>query len=105
MCMTVSWVCGCALASTSMEGLMQLSSQTPTVCDLRDRLLQEARSERQRCLEVAEAAERRRSEFHGLATVGTQTELPVSTADALSMDVGSSLFANRLSCSSDAGLG
>eukprot|EP00929_Paragymnodinium_shiwhaense_P064529 TRINITY_DN32314_c0_g1_i1.p1 TRINITY_DN32314_c0_g1~~TRINITY_DN32314_c0_g1_i1.p1 ORF type:complete len:345 (-),score=104.64 TRINITY_DN32314_c0_g1_i1:166-1200(-) len=37
----------------------------PSVISLRDRLLREARSERQRCLEVAEAAERRRAELSG----------------------------------------
>jgi hypothetical protein len=84
---------------------MQLAAQPPTVCDLRDRLLQEARSERQRCLEVAEAAERRRSEFRGAASVGAQTENTNSTADALSMDVGSSSFAHRPSGSIDAGFG
>lgn len=55
---------------------------TPTSGEvgLRDRLLQEARSERQRCLEVAEAAERRRSEFRAVVHVGAQTD-PVVILD------------------------
>lgn len=50
-----------------------------SVAGLRDRLLREARSERQRCLEVAGAAERRRAELR-CVTVGTQTD-PVVFAD------------------------
>lgn len=54
--------------------------QHPSVAGLRDRLLREARSERARCLEVAEAAERRRAELRGICHVATQTE-PVTIMD------------------------
>jgi len=50
-----------------------------SVAGLRDKLLREARSERARCLEVAEAAERRRAELCGACSIGTQTD-PVSFA-------------------------
>lgn len=45
-----------------------------SVSGLRDKLLREARSERARCLEVAEAAERRRAELRGACSVATQTD-------------------------------
>jgi len=45
-----------------------------SVSGLRDKLLREARSERARCLEVAEAAERRRNELRGACSVATQTD-------------------------------
>jgi len=50
-----------------------------SVTGLRDRLLREARSERARCLEVAEAAERRRAELRGVCHASTQTD-PVAFA-------------------------
>jgi len=65
------------LGSTSMMG----DSQHPSVIGLRDRLLREARNERQRCLDVAEATERKRAEFHSTYHVGTQTD-PVVIMDA-----------------------
>lgn len=55
-------------------------SQRPSVIGLRDRLLREARNERERCLEVAQAAERKRSEFRASCHVATQTE-PVVVLD------------------------
>jgi len=51
-----------------------------SVTGLRDRLLREARSERARCLEVAEAAERRRAELRGVSHTATQTD-PVVIMD------------------------
>jgi len=50
-----------------------------SVAGLRDKLLRDARSERTRCLEVAEAAERRRAELSGVCSVATQTD-PVVVA-------------------------
>lgn len=50
------------------------SDRSASVIGLRDRLIREARNERQRCLEVAEAAERRRSEYRCTSTVATQTD-------------------------------
>lgn len=60
----------------------RLSQPTPGA--LRDRLLREARNERQRCLEVAEAAERRRLELRAIRHASVQTEA-VIIADA---DIG-----------------
>jgi len=57
------------------------SSPEMSVVGLRDRLLREARSERQRCLEVAEAAERRRAQIRGCKNMATQTD-PVVIQDA-----------------------
>jgi len=54
----------------------------PTVCSLRDRLLREARHERQRCLEVAEAAENRRVAFRGVTHASCQTEPVTFASDA-----------------------
>lgn len=59
---------GDALSSVSAQGTR------PSVVGLRDRLLREARSERQRCLEVAEAADRRRSELRGASNASVQTD-------------------------------
>jgi len=56
------------------------SLDSTSVTGLRDRLLREARSERARCLEVAEAAERRRAELRGVCHAATQTD-PVAFAD------------------------
>mmetsp|Transcript_48018 Transcript_48018/g.133994 ORF Transcript_48018/g.133994 Transcript_48018/m.133994 type:complete len:437 (-) Transcript_48018:36-1346(-) len=50
------------------------SDVRPSVLGLRDRLVREARNERQRCLDIAEAAERRRAELCGIGHVATQTE-------------------------------
>merc|ERR1712039_252362 len=50
------------LSSISQQG----ADPRQSVIGLRDRLLREARTERARCLEVAEAAERRRAELHGV---------------------------------------
>uniref|UniRef100_A0A7S1QUK9 Uncharacterized protein n=1 Tax=Alexandrium catenella TaxID=2925 RepID=A0A7S1QUK9_ALECA len=62
-------------------GLLQRNTLDGTsVTGLRDRLLREARSERARCLEVAEAAERRRAELRGVTHVATQTD-PVVIVD------------------------
>jgi len=57
-------------------------SHYSTVVGLRDRLLREARSERQRCLEVAEAADRKRSSgLSATVHIGTQTD-PVVVLDS-----------------------
>lgn len=61
---------GDAFSSVSTK----MTDNRPSVIGLRDRLLREARSERQRCLEVAEAAERRRAELRGLCNVAIQTD-------------------------------
>jgi hypothetical protein len=45
-----------------------------SVVGLRDKLLREARNERQRCLEVAEAAERRRLELRASSNAAAQTD-------------------------------
>lgn len=63
-----------------MSSISHQMDNRPSVIGLRDRLLREARSERQRCLEVAEAAERRRAELRGISSVGIQTE-PVFLMD------------------------
>jgi len=60
--------------SSQGSSLARPSDRPASVIGLRDRLIREARSERQRCLEVAEAAERRRSEFRGTCAVATQTD-------------------------------
>jgi len=44
------------------------------VSGLRDRLVQEARNERQRVLEAADAAEHRRAELRGICSVSSQTD-------------------------------
>lgn len=67
-------------ASTFGSASMAGDSQHDKVIGLRDRLLREARSERQRCLDVAEATERKRAEFHAANNVGTQTD-PVVIMD------------------------
>lgn len=63
------------------SGLQRNSLESTSVTGLRDRLLREARSERARCLEVAEAAERRRAELRGVSHAATQTD-PVVIADS-----------------------
>lgn len=68
-----------ALSSVSKSASTR--EQRPSVTCLRDRLLKEARSERQRCLEVAEAAERRKLEVCGKSHASTQTD-PVLISDA-----------------------
>lgn len=73
-----------SLGSPALSAGSALASEVPlqpTVSSLRDRLLREAQLERQRCLEVAEAAERRRVEFRGLTHAGTQTD-PVAFVTA-----------------------
>ena len=55
-----------------------------SVAGLRDKLLRDARSERARCLEVAEAAERRRAELRGACSVATQTDPVVFAPDGSS---------------------
>lgn len=75
---------GPGLGSADNSGGPALSLEAtsqPTVCGLRDRLLREAKNERLRCLEVAEAAERRRVEFRGLSHASTQTDI---TTDVVS---------------------
>jgi len=67
-----------------------------SVSGLRDKLLREARSERARCLEVAEAAERRRAELRGACSVATQTDPVVFAPDGSSaalptLSVGASM--------------
>lgn len=56
----------------------------PTVCGLRDRLLREAKTERQRCLEVAEAAERRRVNAWGIGLDANQVDATALVAEAAS---------------------
>jgi hypothetical protein len=67
-------------AMSSVSG-RQADSRRPSVIGLRDKLLREARNERQRCLEIAEAAEQRRTELRGCCSVAMQTE-PVFLLDA-----------------------
>ncbi|CAK0803656.1 unnamed protein product, partial [Prorocentrum cordatum] len=54
---------------TSVSRAASMRDQRTSVIGLRDRLLKEARSERQRCLENAEAAERRKLEARGACEV------------------------------------
>jgi len=59
---------------SSVSAAVSDARGNPSVSGLRDKLLREARSERARCLEVAEAAERRRAELRGACSVATQTD-------------------------------
>jgi len=65
---------------SSVSAAVSDARHNPSVSGLRDKLLREARSERARCLEVAEAAERRRAELRGACSVATQTD-PVAFAE------------------------
>lgn len=65
---------------TSVSRAASMRDQRSSVIGLRDRLLKEARSERQRCLENAEAAERRKCEVRGACEASTQTD-PVVISD------------------------
>eukprot|EP00927_Polykrikos_kofoidii_P015145 TRINITY_DN16718_c0_g1_i1.p1 TRINITY_DN16718_c0_g1~~TRINITY_DN16718_c0_g1_i1.p1 ORF type:complete len:439 (+),score=91.84 TRINITY_DN16718_c0_g1_i1:100-1416(+) len=51
-----------------------VSTTGGAVVGLRDRFIREAKNERQRCLDVAEAAERRRAELRGVSHAATQTD-------------------------------
>mmetsp|Transcript_87509 Transcript_87509/g.245745 ORF Transcript_87509/g.245745 Transcript_87509/m.245745 type:complete len:312 (-) Transcript_87509:128-1063(-) len=53
---------------------LRAGSAHPLVSGLRDRLVQEARNERQRVLEAADAAEHRRAELRGICSVSSQTD-------------------------------
>lgn len=73
------------LATSSLAFSQEAGKVSPSssVVGLRDRLLREARIERQRCLEVAEAAERRRLELRSSSNASAQTD-PVIIEDSTS---------------------
>jgi len=95
-----------SLGVPALSAGLTLTSEAPsqpTVSSLRDRLLREAQLERQRCLEVAEAAERRRVECRGLTHAGTQTD-PVAFVTATTF-ADASPSASRRSATSCGDLG
>lgn len=57
-----------------LDATVNIDDSRLSVVGLRDRLLREARSERQRCLEVAEAAEKRGAELRGVVHAAVQTD-------------------------------
>eukprot|EP00929_Paragymnodinium_shiwhaense_P014637 TRINITY_DN12256_c0_g1_i1.p1 TRINITY_DN12256_c0_g1~~TRINITY_DN12256_c0_g1_i1.p1 ORF type:complete len:320 (+),score=89.03 TRINITY_DN12256_c0_g1_i1:154-1113(+) len=86
---------GLAMPSSPAAGapMSPLTSPLTSVLGLRDRLLREAQEERQRCLKVAEAAEKRRAELHRGSVVqnlDVTTPSPKSAVPSSTGNVGGS---------------